>query len=311
LPVLNNNKPDCPTTAEFAVRITTEPLVLTAPPPDNTSTVPPELREERVAPARRFKEPPDPEDPDPTTKEIAPPLPARALPVATTKRPELPDDVVPLEKRSCPETPLTYTLAVRNTISPLPPLVDEAADLINTRPAVPPTYVVLPADSTTEPPSPEFVDPTVTLIAPALPNKASPVYTFMNPVEPDADVPLFNSKKPEAPALDVSAVRIVILPDDEDCPAPDRISTIPPDAPAFVDAPDTITTFPLLLHVDLPASTLMDPARAPASPEERETKPEAPEEDFPVTIETAPEAASASEVATTTFPEVDSPAPPD
>jgi len=227
VPELNSTTPDVPATTEFADQIDTVPL-LDEPPPLLTVTAPP-VALEVVWPALKNIAPPAPLAPVPTTMLMTPPEPAVEYPVNSAMYPELPDFDVPVLNDNAPDTPTLSTFAVEMVTLPVPLLADVPV-LSWIAPPMPLAYVVRPADSTIDPPTPLDPAPTATLMAPPDPEVADPDSSAMYPLFPAFDVPVLSNTEPDTPADATFADEIVTEPDPALRLLPLEIVTAPPAA---------------------------------------------------------------------------------
>jgi hypothetical protein len=117
MPVCSSIAPLTPSEPEFGVIKSIAPLVVAAPAPEDTVTLPPVAN--LLVPAAILTTPPTPEFPEPTSITIDPPAPPVAIPVTRCKDPELPALEVPVDKRTAPLTPLSPAFAVAIDTAPL------------------------------------------------------------------------------------------------------------------------------------------------------------------------------------------------
>ena len=116
LPELNTNMPLLPPLPPFALRITTPPLVVAVPSPEDKDNAPPDL--EVDLPPCALSVPPDPLVPLPTVTRIPPLRPAVAMPLPILMEPLLPVELTPELNTSMPLLPAAPLFIDRITTSP-------------------------------------------------------------------------------------------------------------------------------------------------------------------------------------------------
>jgi hypothetical protein len=202
-------------------------------------------------------------------------LPDFAAPLLSSTDPDEPADArFALDTVTVPEPELKLSpdAIVTAPPSPFPALLPALID--NAPPASVPD-VVMPAFTTTAPPTPDVPLPTTTLIAPPWPPVDEPLSTDSQPLLPDFDVPLLNSTVPDEPddatfAVDTDTLPLPLLklaplaistrpPTPLPAALPARTVTTPPVAPADDVSPANIITSPPTPDVPLPTTMLSEP----------------------------------------------------
>ena len=99
VPELKRSMPDGPPASVFAVRRINAPEDEELPPPDMTSTAPPELDDWVVDPANTYSEPPSPAVAlaRPARTAIAPPTPVSVVPTISDTAPARPEAATPVD----------------------------------------------------------------------------------------------------------------------------------------------------------------------------------------------------------------------
>jgi hypothetical protein len=155
VPLLKISVPLIPLVPASTVRMTNEPPVPTAPPPDSRETIPPVapwpepavistlppmpvVPDCVVDPAKTSSFPPALFVPLPTVINTIPPGPFVAVPVPRDRLPELPQDVVPELKINAPLTPFVPALTAAILIEPLVDAAPEPDSIV----IAPPVSVV-------------------------------------------------------------------------------------------------------------------------------------------------------------------------
>jgi hypothetical protein len=250
VPVENVSAPLIPNVPAFGVVITTDPVLVAVPRPDNRETNPP------CAPVE-----------DPPIIETKPPcaFPAAfpaAAPVFKDNMPDEPELVVPVINASVPLTPLVPALADLIVIDPEVFLFDDPALMLTLPPVLAVEPLLAPPETSTFPPEPEdvcepvppcnvrsppavdaLVDPASILIKPPAPKAAEPTARVIAPPAPPVAAPVEKPRDPEVPAL--------VVPVEKDN------TPLIPEFPAF--ALDT-TTLPLTLAPEPESNTASPPA---------------------------------------------------
>lgn len=231
----------------------------------------------------------------PTDTEIEPELPLDAAPVFTRRYPTDPFAVAPVEIVIAPEFPTVLELPVDSDAEPLVPLTDMSPLPIEIAPELPVT--TLPEFKVTDPlvpveELPEYID-NAPLPVPAVPElsttdpevavKEEPEATVTAPVRPLLAVPELSTISPVLPTEIEFALRIIIIPELELCPAPDVTNTAPPDAVVKRVFPADTSTLPPLPLNDCPAeNTSPPPVAYVVSPTNSEIPPARPDDAMPV-----------------------------
>lgn len=128
---------------------------------------------------------------------------------------------------------------------PLPALV-LLPEVTDTFPPTFPLALVVPAENTNAPPTPDVPDPAATEIDPPRPLLAElPLLRYSHPLLPIGDAPVANTMSPLLPAVALApAVFSVSLPLDDAVLEPDVTDTSPPLAPEALVKPAASVRLP-------------------------------------------------------------------